>query len=195
MMATAQCGVVLEVLEDAVRLQGLTTGHSPQSKPLAQMGGLTGHAFDRTILDTLRRNRGHGRGSRGRLPRRHDLSDQERPSQGGRPDIRQVIVGSEGSLCFITEVTVKLYRYRPENNVHRGFLVDDIDAGIAVVREVVTDGFRPSVCRVVLRRGRSPVLFRLRQGQVRPHFYLRGSSGHRCGHRRQDRQRDRRLSP
>ena len=34
MMATAQCGVPLEVLEDAVRLQGLTTGHSPQSKPL-----------------------------------------------------------------------------------------------------------------------------------------------------------------
>jgi len=41
MMATAQCGVVLQTLEDAVRLQGLTTGHSPQSKPLAQMGGLT----------------------------------------------------------------------------------------------------------------------------------------------------------
>ena len=41
MMATAQCGVCLEVLEDAVRAHGLTTGHSPQSKPLAQMGGLT----------------------------------------------------------------------------------------------------------------------------------------------------------
>src|SRR6516164_4823078 len=40
MMATAQCGVGLQELEDILRAQGLTTGHSPQSKPLAEMGGL-----------------------------------------------------------------------------------------------------------------------------------------------------------
>jgi hypothetical protein len=39
MQATAQCGVPLEVLENALRAKGYTTGHSPQSKPLAQMGG------------------------------------------------------------------------------------------------------------------------------------------------------------
>ena len=31
--------VPLEVLENALREKGYTTGHSPQSKPLAQMGG------------------------------------------------------------------------------------------------------------------------------------------------------------
>ena len=40
MMATVQDGVGLQELEDILRAQGLTTGHSPQSKPLAQMGGL-----------------------------------------------------------------------------------------------------------------------------------------------------------
>ena len=40
MMATVQCGVGLQHLEDTVRALGLTTGHSPQSKPLAQLGGL-----------------------------------------------------------------------------------------------------------------------------------------------------------
>lgn len=40
MQATAQCGVPLEILENALRAKGYTTGHSPQSKPLAQMGGL-----------------------------------------------------------------------------------------------------------------------------------------------------------
>ena len=34
MQATAQCGVPLEVLENALRSKGYTTGHSPQSKPL-----------------------------------------------------------------------------------------------------------------------------------------------------------------
>ncbi len=40
MQVTCECGVVLEDLEDAVRAHGCTTGHSPQSKPIAQMGGL-----------------------------------------------------------------------------------------------------------------------------------------------------------
>ncbi len=40
MQATVQCGVALQRLEDEVRKLGLTTGHSPQSKPIASMGGL-----------------------------------------------------------------------------------------------------------------------------------------------------------
>jgi len=40
MQVTAQCGVSLQVLDDELRALGYTTGHSPQSKPLAQMGGL-----------------------------------------------------------------------------------------------------------------------------------------------------------
>src|SRR5699024_4436279 len=40
MEATVQSGVVLETLEKKLREKGYTTGHSPQSKPVAQMGGL-----------------------------------------------------------------------------------------------------------------------------------------------------------
>ena len=40
MQATCQCGTPLLVLEDQLRKLGYTTGHSPQSKPLAQLGGL-----------------------------------------------------------------------------------------------------------------------------------------------------------
>jgi alkyldihydroxyacetonephosphate synthase len=40
MQATCQCGVPLQALEDRAREQGLTTGHSPQSKPVAHLGGL-----------------------------------------------------------------------------------------------------------------------------------------------------------
>ena len=41
MQVSVQCGVCLQDLEDLLRARGLTTGHSPQSKPLAQLGGLT----------------------------------------------------------------------------------------------------------------------------------------------------------
>lgn len=148
MQATAQCGVPLQVLEDALREQGFTTGHSPQSKPIAQMGGLTA---TRSIgqLSTL-----YGGiedmviGLEAVFPDGTISRIKNVPRRAAGPDIRHIIIGNEGALCFITEVTVKIFRYTPENNQYRGYLVDDVDTGIAVLREVVTNGFRPSVCRV-----------------------------------------------
>ena len=61
MQATAQCGVPLEVLENALREKGYTTGHSPQSKPLAQMGGLvatrSNPETNQRVLDHIPANR------------------------------------------------------------------------------------------------------------------------------------------
>ena len=148
MMATAQCGVRLAALEDAARSHGLTTGHSPQSKPLAQMGGLTA---TRSIgqLSTL-----YGGiedmvvGLEAVFPDGTICRTKNIPRRAAGPDIRHIVIGNEGALCFITEVTVKLYRYMPENTEYRGFLVDDMDVGISIIREVVTRGFRPAVCRL-----------------------------------------------
>ena len=125
MMATAQCGVRLQELEDTLRAHGLTTGHSPQSKPLAQMGGLVA---TRSIgqFSTL-----YGGiedlvvGLEAVFPGGKVTRIKNVPRRAAGPDIRHIIIGSEGALCFITEVTVKLFRYQPENNRYFGFLVDD----------------------------------------------------------------------
>ena len=148
MMATAQCGVGLQELEDTLRAQGLTTGHSPQSKPLAEMGGLVA---TRSIgqFSTL-----YGGiedlviGLEAVFPGGRVVRIKNVPRRAAGPDIRHIIIGSEGALCFITEVTVKLFRYRPENNRYFGFLVDDFASGIDALRELITAGYRPSVCRV-----------------------------------------------
>jgi len=148
MMATTQCGVGLQDLEDTLRAQGLTTGHSPQSKPLAQMGGLVA---TRSIgqFSTL-----YGGiedlvvGLEAVFPGGTVTRIKNVPRRAAGPDIRHVIIGSEGALCFITEVTVKLFRYQPENNRYFGFLVDEFADGVAALRELITAGYRPSVCRV-----------------------------------------------
>ena len=70
------------------------------------------------------------------------------PRRAAGPDIRHIVIGNEGALCFITEVTVKLFPYLPENNRYLGFLVDEFAHGIDVLRELITAGYRPSVCRV-----------------------------------------------
>ena len=148
MQATVQCGVPLQVLEDRLREQGLTTGHSPQSRPLAQLGGLVA---TRSIgqLSTL-----YGGIEDLVVGLEAVLADgtvtriKNVPRRAAGPDVRHLVIGNEGALCFVTEVTVKVFRHRPENHRFHGYLVDDVRTGVAVLREVVAEGYRPSVCRL-----------------------------------------------
>lgn len=148
MLATVQCGVPLEILEDKLREQGLTTGHSPQSKPLAQMGGLVA---TRSIgqLSTL-----YGGiedmvvGLEAVFPNGEVTKIKNIPRRAAGPDIRHVIIGNEGALCYITEVTVKVFTYTPENNQYYGYILDDMKTGFEILREVMVKGYRPSVARL-----------------------------------------------
>ncbi|GAB3792270.1 FAD-binding oxidoreductase [Virgibacillus kimchii] len=148
MLATVQCGVPLEELENSLREQGLTTGHSPQSKPLAQMGGLVA---TRSIgqLSTL-----YGGiedmvvGLEAVFPNGEITRIKNVPRRAAGPDIRHVIIGNEGALCYITEVTVKVFKYQPENNQFYGYLLDDMKTGFEILREVMVRGYKPSVARL-----------------------------------------------
>ena len=148
MMATAQCGAGLQELEDALRVQGLTTGHSPQSKPLAEMGGLVATRSIGQFSTLYGGIEDMVVGLEAVFPGGEVTRIKNVPRRAAGPDIRHVVIGSEGALCFITEVTVKLFRYQPENNRYFGFLVDEFADGIAAIRELITAGYRPSVCRV-----------------------------------------------
>jgi len=148
MLATVQCGVCLEDLENELREIGYTTGHSPQSKPLAQYGGLVatrsigqfstlyGGIEDMLVgVETVFPN--------GEICRIKNV-----PRRAAGPDIRHLVLGNEGALNFITEVTVKIFRYYPENNKFYGYLLNDMKTGLEILREVITQGYRPSVARL-----------------------------------------------
>lgn len=148
MMATAQCGVGLQQLEDTLRARGLTTGHSPQSKPLAQMGGLVATRSIGQFSTLYGGIEDMVVGLEAVFPDGTISRIKNVPRRAAGPDIRHIVIGSEGALCVVTEVTVKLFRHRPENNRFFGYLVDDFAAGVDGLRELITDGYRPSVCRL-----------------------------------------------
>ena len=148
MQATVQCGVPLQVLEDRVRELGLTTGHSPQSKPIASMGGLVA---TRSIgqFSTL-----YGGiedmvvgcevvFAGGQVSRIKNV-----PRRAAGPDIRHIVIGNEGALCYITEVTVKLFPYQPENHRFLGCTLKNMTTGFEALREVMVAGYKPSVARL-----------------------------------------------
>ena len=116
MQATCQCGVPLQVLEDRVRELGLTTGHSPQSKPVAHMGGLVATRSIGQFSTLYGGIEDMVVGLEAVFPNGTVTRIKNVPRRAAGPDIRHVVIGNEGALCFITEVTVKLFPYFPENN-------------------------------------------------------------------------------
>ena len=58
------------------------------------------------------------------------------------------MIGNEGALCFITEVTVKLFPYLPENNAFLGWTLKSMKTGFEVLRAVMVAGYKPSVARL-----------------------------------------------
>lgn len=148
MEATVQAGVCLQTLEDEVRKLGLTTGHSPQSKPVAQYGGLVATRSIGQFSTLYGGIEDMVIGLECVFPNGHISRIKNVPRRAGGPDIRHIAIGNEGTLCFITEVTVKLFNYYPENNRFIGHLIKDVATGIKVLRDVMAAGYRPSVARV-----------------------------------------------
>lgn len=148
MQATVQGGVPLQLLEDTLRSQGLTTGHSPQSKPLAQYGGLVATRSIGQFSTLYGAIEDMVTGLEVVFPGGQVSRIKAVPRRAAGPDIRHIAVGSEGALGVITEVTVQLFRFTPENNRFHGLLVEDMATGTAILREVIVNGFRPSVTRL-----------------------------------------------
>ena len=148
MMATAQCGVCLGDLEDRLREQGFTTGHSPQSKPLAHMGGLVATRSIGQFSTLYGAIEDMVIGLEAVFPNGEITRIKNVPRRSCGPDIRHVIIGNEGALCYITEVTVKIYKYFPENNEFLAWALDDMTTGFEILREVMVEGYRPSVARL-----------------------------------------------
>jgi alkyldihydroxyacetonephosphate synthase len=148
MQATAQCGVPLQVLEDALREQGLTTGHSPQSKPIAQLGGLVATRSIGQFSTLYGAIEDMVVGAEAVLPGGRVVRVKNVPRRAAGPDIRHVIIGNEGALAYVTEVTVKLFRWYPGSARYFGLLLPDFAEGVALLREVVTAGYRPAVARL-----------------------------------------------
>ena len=125
---------------------GYTIGHFPQSFLYATVGGFAaarssgqssaGYGrFDELVLG-VRMATPVGTLELGRAPR----------SAAG-PDLRQLVLGSEGAFGVITRVSVAV-RPVPETRIYQGWRFGSFDAGAAALRALVQDGPRPTVLRL-----------------------------------------------
>ncbi|MGW7361465.1 FAD-binding oxidoreductase [Streptomyces sp. NPDC054802] len=144
--ATLQPGLRAPDCERLLNERGWTLGHFPQSFEWATIGGFaaarsSGQAsagygrFDEMVLG-LTLATPEGTLEAGRAPR----------SAAG-PDLRQLVLGSEGALGVITSVTVRI-RPLPATRVYEGWRFESFEAGAAALRRLAQDGPRPTVLRL-----------------------------------------------
>jgi alkyldihydroxyacetonephosphate synthase len=145
--ATFRAGTLGIDAEKRVQQDGLTIGHWPQSVELSTVGGWvstrasgqysTGYGSIEDMVLALEVV----------LPDGSVLRTRETPRAAAGPDLRQIFMGSEGTLGVITEVTFSL-RPLPEASRGQAFQFASFDAGIEAIRRLMRAGWRPPVIRL-----------------------------------------------
>jgi alkyldihydroxyacetonephosphate synthase len=144
--ATLQAGVTGPRAEALLGEHGFTLGHVPQSFERATIGGYaatrsagqlsTGWGRFDALVERLRAATPAG-----------DLDLGRAPGTAAGPDLRQLLLGSEGALGVITEVTVRV-RPVPEVVRHEGWRVADLAAGAELLRTLAQRGPKPDLARL-----------------------------------------------
>lgn len=145
--ATFRAGTMGIDAENRVQQDGLTIGHWPQSIELSTVGGWvatraagqfsTAYGNIEDVLLALEMV----------LPDGRVLRTRDTPRAAAGPDLRQLVMGSEGTLGVVTEVTFSL---RPLPGATRGqtFHFADLASGLEAIRKFMRAGWRPPVVRL-----------------------------------------------
>lgn len=144
--ATLEAGLTGPRAEAVLAPHGLTIGHVSQSYERATIGGYaatrsagqlsTGWGRFDALVERLRAVTPVGTLELGRAP-----------GTAAGPDLRQLILGSEGALGIITEVTLRV-RPTPERRRHEGWRVATFADGVSLLRRLAQDGPRPDLLRL-----------------------------------------------
>jgi alkyldihydroxyacetonephosphate synthase len=145
-LATFGAGTSGPAVEAALAGVGMTLGHFPQSWELSTVGGWV------VTRSSGQESLGYGRiedmvaglelvAPAGRL------TAPVQPSSAAGPDLRHLILGSEGRLGIVTEVTLRV-RPRPGQMEVEATLVPDFEVGRTAVREMVQAGLPLTMLRL-----------------------------------------------
>jgi alkyldihydroxyacetonephosphate synthase len=144
--ATVQAGMTGPALEAALEQRGLTLGHFPQSFEFSTVGGWV------ATRSAGQASTGYGRadalvlGLRAVTPRGEIVVDAV-PASAAGPSLRELLVGSEGTLGVIAEVTLRV-RSRPAARRYEAFSLPGLDAGVDAFRALAQAGAAPDVARL-----------------------------------------------
>jgi alkyldihydroxyacetonephosphate synthase len=145
-LATFQAGVLGPDLESHLRAHGFTMGHFPQSFEYSTLGGWV------STRSSGQQSLGYGRienlfaGGRLETPRGEFIMPAF-PASAAGPDLRQLILGSEGRLGILTEACMRI-KPIPEGEGFHAVFFPDFQHGIEAVRRILLAGLPLTMLRL-----------------------------------------------
>lgn len=146
MTATFEPGVRGPEAERLLAAEGLMLGHYPQSFEFASLGGFA------ATCSSGQSSAGYGRFADLVVALRvatpiGELTAGSSPASAAGPDLRQVVLGSEGSLGVITQITVRV-RELPVARAYDAWRFESFAAGSDAVRHLAQHDRLPTVIRL-----------------------------------------------
>lgn len=145
-LASFGAGVRGPDLEAQLRTRGYTLGHYPQSFEYSSLGGWV------VTRSKGQQSLGYGRiedmfaGGRLQAPA-GVLHLPPFPASAAGPELRELVLGSEGRLGVLTEVVVRV-RPIPEREAFHGFFFADFPSGLAATRALAQSGLPLAMVRL-----------------------------------------------
>ena len=181
-IATFGAGVCGPDLESQLRDHGYTLGHFPQSFELSTLGGWV------ATRSAGQQSLGYGRIEDlflgGRLETPAGTVDMPVfPASAAGPDVREMVLGSEGRLGILTNVSVRVRRVPPCEVFHAVFF-PGFEPALLAVRQIVQEGLPLCMLRLSTPIETETTLAtagheRLIRAMER-YLSLRGAGGQKC---------------
>lgn len=151
-----QAGCMGPQLEDALNnaperyhtAHRFTNGHFPQSFELSSVGGWV------LTMGSGQASTYYGEPanlvlSMEMVTPRGIINTSDYPSTATGPRVMDMLKGSEGVFGVLVELTIKIFRYMPENRKYFGYIFPDFSKAVSAVREVCQGQFGlPAVFRL-----------------------------------------------
>jgi len=144
---TVEAGIRGDRLESALNAQGFTLGHYPQSMAISSVGGWI------ATSSAGQASAGYGAiedlllGLTAVLPTGEVVRLPPTPRSASGPDLRRLLVGSEGTLGIVTEAALSVSPL-PQGMRWAAFQPASFGHGIELARAVMHSGARPDVVRL-----------------------------------------------
>ncbi|VAW32190.1 Alkyldihydroxyacetonephosphate synthase [hydrothermal vent metagenome] len=145
-LATFGAGIAGPEMEAQLRAKGFTLGHFPQSFEYSTLGGWV------VTRSSGQQSRSYGRiedlfaGGKLLAPA-GELIMPPLPASAAGPDLRQIILGSEGRLGIVTEAIIRISPL-PEKESFNTIFFPNFEAGKTAVRQMVQAGLPLSMLRL-----------------------------------------------
>jgi len=146
LIVTFDAGVRGADAEAVVAKRGLTLGHYPQSMDISTVGGWVATRSSGQFSSAYGSIEDMLLGLEVVLPNGQIVETRLTPRASAGPDLRQIFLGSEGTLGVITAVTFSL-RWKPERQAFSAFYVPTMEEGFEAQRYIMQSGWSPPVMR------------------------------------------------